>query len=259
MGQSKFFCGIDQKEITFGDYKTRAPLFMQKVHLMGGIFLADYDAVRRFVPSIYHPIKVLFRKALVSINAIEYGETDVGPYNEVAISVLISPPDGPFPFIVREITSTLMKSFHSYVLELPVDTDISVQGGREIFDFPKFLTDISFRDVGGHRICTLREKESLDLILEIECRTIKIYYHPQNGSLNTMTINTYPPSGETSKRGRVHINHIEKGMKFFLPYTSIRFGKHKLANRLRELNIGHSIMYIFSPQSEAILSIPEGP
>ena len=70
-------------------------------------------------------------KAVVVVYCIEYRITDIGPYNEVGLTVLAGAPGDPIPA--------------NYVVDLPVTTAVANRAGREIWGYNKFVAAIDVR------------------------------------------------------------------------------------------------------------------
>ena len=91
-------------------------------------------------------------KAVVVLYCIEYRQTDIGPYNEVGLTILAVAPGDPIPAV--------------YVVNLPVTTVAANRAGREIWGYNKFVAAIDvnndgkkfstvLRDTGNEIICAL--------------------------------------------------------------------------------------------------------
>ena len=65
---------------------------------------------------------------LGTVSATATGRTDIGPYNEVAPTVLSVAPQDPVPAI--------------YVADLPVTTEVANRAGQEHWGYNKFVTEI---------------------------------------------------------------------------------------------------------------------
>ncbi len=75
-------------------------------------------------------------KAVVLYLCWEYRQTDIGPYNEVAVTVLAVAPGDPNPAI--------------YVADLPVTTEAANRAGQELWGYNKFVTNIEIKGDGKH-------------------------------------------------------------------------------------------------------------
>ncbi len=73
-------------------------------------------------------------KAVVLYMCSEYRQVDIGPYNEVAVTVLAVAPQDPAPAF--------------YVTDLPVTTEAALRAGQELWGYNKFVTDIEIKGEG---------------------------------------------------------------------------------------------------------------
>jgi len=91
-------------------------------------------------------------KAVVVLYCIEYRNTDIGPYNEVGLTVAAKAEGDPIPA--------------NYVVNLPVTTAVANRAGQEIWGYNKFVAAIDvksdrnkfatiLRDTDGAMICAL--------------------------------------------------------------------------------------------------------
>jgi hypothetical protein len=85
-------------------------------------------------------------KAIVALYCIEYRVTDIGPYNEVGLTVLAAAPGDP--------------RAANYVVHLPVTTAVANRAGREIWGYNKFIAAIDIRNGGTNFSTILRDTES---------------------------------------------------------------------------------------------------
>ncbi|MCX7678666.1 MAG: acetoacetate decarboxylase family protein [Spirochaetes bacterium] len=110
------------------------------------IFFVNYDAAKaKLADTAFVPCKV-FGKAITLLNFFEYRETAIGPYNEVGLSILCYPKKSTQPFFVpMHILQDAKKwKVGAYVINLPVTTEIAYLAGKEVWNYPKFVTRIDF-------------------------------------------------------------------------------------------------------------------
>ncbi len=252
MTQSQFFAGHKQRDVKIRQFKGKAPMFFPEVHMMTAVFTADLDVVRSWLPDKrYHPLKIGRRRGVAAIHCMEYRETDIGPYNEVSLSVGVHHGRLPALSPARLVGSLLTGGYHGYVKELPVNTEVSLYGGIDFFNFPKYLADISFRETADHRVCTVRDKETLDLILEVEGRKIRTLKPP-----SLMTLNSYPQKDGKTLHAKTMVNQRRWGRTFLLRNMTVRLGEHPRAQPFKELALGKQLEYLLAPSCEAILFMP---
>lgn len=85
--------------------------------------------------------------ATVALSFYEYRRTSVGVYSEVGTAVLAVPRGARQPRlgIAEMLAPARWRTAGAFVVDLPVTTPIACAAGREIWGYPKFVTDISFR------------------------------------------------------------------------------------------------------------------
>ena len=85
-------------------------------------------------------------KAVVLLYCIEYRITDIGPYNEVGLTVLATAPGDSIPA--------------NYVVNLPVTTAVASRAGREIWGYNKFVAAIDVKSDGKNFSTVLRDTDA---------------------------------------------------------------------------------------------------
>ena len=256
--ENPFFSGTPQKDIKIRQFSAKSPVFYPNLEFMLGVFSGDLKAIRDFLPnSNYQPIRLSPHRGLVAIHCFEYKDSDVGPYNEISLSFPIQYGRPTyFPTQAALVKSILTDQYHAYVKELPVSTEISLYGGLDYFNYPKYLADITFRESAHHRVCTLRDPQTLDLIFEFEGRKLQT----SGAQPRTMTLNSYPEKDGQAWRARVAMNIFASSTSYLpapLSLCSTRLGEHSRSTPFEKLKLGSPLMYLYVPQAEAILFEPE--
>jgi hypothetical protein len=86
-------------------------------------------------------------KAVVMLCCFEYRHCDLGPYNEVGLTVLATACGDPVPA--------------NYVTDFPVNSDLAIRAGRELWGYNKFVANIDIKSEGKKFSATVRDSESL--------------------------------------------------------------------------------------------------
>jgi Acetoacetate decarboxylase (ADC) len=84
-------------------------------------------------------------RAVVDLYCIEYRKTDIGPYNEVGLTVRAKAPGDPIAA--------------NYVVNLPVTTAVADRAGREIWGYNKFVAAIDVNSEGKTFSTVLRDSD----------------------------------------------------------------------------------------------------
>lgn len=160
--QSGFFEGVEQIDAQFGDsgeFAGRVPIFYYDGTAQTAVFPAKLGALRKLLPDPrFVPARLAPGLGAVALTCFEYRDTDIGPYNELAISVVLNDP----PFALNlpgraMLTGLRSGQLHAWVHHLPVTTEIARLGGVELYNYPKFIASIDFAENGSRRSCRLGE------------------------------------------------------------------------------------------------------
>lgn len=139
------FAGVRQVEARIEGHDFKLPLFYRDASSITAIFPAKLAEARRLLghPSL-QAAPLVPGVGAIGITSFEYRDTDIGPYNELAVTVLATHGSRPLPF-VSLVEGLRTHTVHAYVRHLPVTTEIARVGGVEIYGYPKHVTRIDFR------------------------------------------------------------------------------------------------------------------
>lgn len=158
-----FFDGVEQVEVELEAGKVKLPLFYREARALGVLIPANVFKLMRLLPDPrFRPAQVFPGVGALIIGAFEYYDTDIGPYNELAVAVVTNSPFHAALPGYNLLRSFLSRLFYAYVVHLPVTTEIALRAGRDFYNFPKFLADIVFSDSDDRIACELiREGEKV--------------------------------------------------------------------------------------------------
>jgi hypothetical protein len=123
------------------------PIRYFDVQCLVATFLTDLDRAAELLKGTgLQAISQEDGKAVVLLYCIEYRITDIGPYNEVGLTVLAAAPGDPIPA--------------NYVVNLPVTTVVASRVGREIWGYNKFVAAIDVNSDGKKFSTILRDTEN---------------------------------------------------------------------------------------------------
>jgi len=256
MSSAAFFDGISQQDISIRGAKGKSPMFFRDFSLMGGVFLADYKKARAaLAPHGVKPLQLPLGKTLAAVHCMEYKDSDIGPYNEISLSIAVKRGRLPFVNLLQAARAQATGNFHAFVRTLPVTTQTALHGGVDFFNYPKYLADVHFRETASHRVCTLRDIASGDVILEFVGRRLGTWSCPPSRQ-NRMTLYTYPKMDGELKRAKLVVNRAESGSSW-LRGADLLLGSHPKAGEFSALGIGRLLEYQYAPRCQGILYKPE--
>ncbi len=160
---SGFFDKIVQWEFERNGTRRLLPHFHYDCMSISAIFTASTSRVKKLLPNAsLIPVEMIPGRCLVAFTGFEHRRTDIGPYNEVSISFLVTFKRGQIPGITLA-RMIMTRNFASYIWQLPVTTEHACAGGVDLFGFPKFIADIKF-ETGGEWIKCKLSKDGQDIL-----------------------------------------------------------------------------------------------
>jgi Acetoacetate decarboxylase (ADC) len=122
------------------------PIRYFDVQCLVATFLAAPDRASELLESAgLQPTLQEDGRAVVDLYCIEYRKTDIGPYNEVGLTVRAKAPGDPIAA--------------NYVVNLPVTTAMADRAGREIWGYNKFVAAIDVNSEGKTFSTVLRDSD----------------------------------------------------------------------------------------------------
>ncbi len=230
MKDDPFFKDTPRKPLTKQGLSIEFPILYYDLRQITAIFTAKTSAIKTILPHPnYKPIELYPGTSMLAITCFEYFDTSIGPYNEIAITVPVKfPPKLTIPGL-DAFKLLLTGDFTVYIHHLPVTTEIALQGGIYFWNYPKFLSEIIFKDQGDTLEVTLKEKGEMILNL-----------HAKKLSLNTsgkMNFQTYSIRDKTVMHGLVEGWAPRMGKVTLGKVATLELGKHRISRELQGLNL----------------------
>jgi len=247
-----FFEGVEQFESSLLGRSAPMPTFYRDARSFTVVLPANLMALKRILPDPrFVPAQIFPGIGGINLTAFEYRETDIDPYNEFAIGILLNSPHFmPIPGynILRQLRQGM---FCTYIQHLPVTTEIAREGGIQLFNFPKFLASIDFEDSGDWISCSLAEGD--DLICRVRGRKIPARKSGTIKFLSSLYQDMQPQQAEFK------INAREHGVAPGPGRASVELGsRHPFARELSSLLLSRQpLVYIYMPSMQGILYGPE--
>lgn len=159
--------------LLMGGLQVKTPLAYRDLSLDALLCGADYRTVKKFLPNNnYAPVLYAPGRALTALLCFEYRDTGIEPYNEVALCIPLAKYGGHFfPSLLSALSDFSANKLHAHILHLPVNTDLSLKGGVEVFGYPKFLADIRFYSDGRRRTCEILDRDERFLLMRMSTDT----------------------------------------------------------------------------------------
>ena len=121
------------------------PVEVRRAAQWGVQYLVPAAAAQRLVdPSGLEVTGPVPGRALMALAVCRYDDTDLDPYHEVAVSMVVRPHDAPVgASAAQRAREFATGSIGAYIHRLPVDQGFSCAAGRDIWGFPKWVCTIA--------------------------------------------------------------------------------------------------------------------
>ena len=172
-------------------------------------------------------------RAVCSIAFMRYLDSDLGPYHEVAVAFLVRH-KGMEPASAFTKSAEVVRGFlGAFIHQLPVNQELTLEAGRGIWGFPKFLADIDIDLTGPVKRCSLRHDGDFVLSMALR-RGLRM---PARGS----SVDAYS-SGDGVLR-RTAWSMEPTGVRGRPGAAELVLGDHPIAKELRTLGLPKRAMF----------------
>jgi hypothetical protein len=248
-----FFRGLTKTEVESRIGPTLTPNFYYRIATARLVMLARSRAIRRRLPEELAPLEVLPGIGLISVIFFRYDVCDIDFYTEAAVGVAVRPACHGGPAIFDLLTSLGNDHLHSYVLALPVNTDIAQVRGHDGYGFPKWVTQIDVDIDTDHTIARVaNDTGGTDLALSVPTPTQTKHQTVERVS----SLTSY-----TLIDGRWHstfsqTNALAAGTTRFPRNIDLQIGQGRLADDLRSLNPLKTVQLDVTTEGQLALHMP---
>jgi len=248
----EFFSGVDQVEASIAGHRAKMPVFYRDARAFTLVLPANLLALRRIMPDRrLVPAQMLPGVGAIHLTAFEYYDTDIEPYNEFAVGVLLNSQQFlqiPGYNMLRQL---LQNSFCTYIYHLPVTTEIALRGGIDLYNYPKFMASIDFEDTEEWVTCELAADD--DLICRLRGRKIDANRSAVQKYFCSLYQFQQPQGAEFKVNARKLAMAMGPGNAELVVGPS-----HPVGRELKSLLLSTTpLMYIYQPSIQAILYGPE--
>ena len=230
MRDDPFFKDTPRKTLDMTGQPMQFPVLYYDLRCITAIFTARTSKLKKLLPHpSFRPIEMWPGRGILGITAFEYRDTSIGPYNEISITIPIKFPPG-FVFPGLAAISMMRKNvFPVYIHHLPVTTEIALKAGIHFYNYPKFLSEITFKDQGENLDVTL--KENGILILKMSARKLaakqsaRVQFHTY--SIKENVVMHALADGWAPRLGVVMMGNVAR----------LELGEHRISKELADLDL----------------------
>lgn len=210
-------------------------------------FSIDAQKAARLLPGDeLHPLRISRKKGVLMVTVIDYRTTDIGAYIEfsVAIACTFGPRRAPplLPLLFQK-----KYGLGQYVVDLPVNTEVSVKGGKGIWGMPKHLANLDFRIHDGTVSSRYDEGGRQAVRIEIE-RPKRAWLPLRMGAANYCAFRGMLMKSYIYFKGKLGFRLGRRAR------ASLTLGDHPRVQPLKDLGVSPRPLFTgFFPQTSGVL------
>lgn len=181
-----FFRTLPKTKVESPIGPTLTPNFYYRISTARLTLLAPSRAIRSRLLGELSPLEVAPGLGLVSVMVFRYDVCDIDFYTEAAVGIAVKPARHGGLGLLDTVAGLKNEHLHSYVLSLPVSTEIAQVRGHDGYGFPKWVTDLDV-DIDTDRVSARIANEHGDDDLVLSARTPRQRAHTSGEQVGTLT------------------------------------------------------------------------
>lgn len=253
VGSVDFFRRLPKIKVDSPIGPTLTPNFYYRISTARLTMLARSHAIRSRLPADLAPLEIAPGLGLVSVMFFRYDVCDIDFYTEAAVGVAVKPArHGRLGFV--DLAAALKNDHvHSYVLSLPVNTDIAQVRGHDGYGFPKWVTEIDV-DIDATRTTARVANDSggTDLALSVDTPAQTAY--PTGERVSTLTSYTTINGAWHSTLSQTNV--LAAGSAFLPRHLDLQIGQGRMADDLRSLRPIRTVRLDVTTEGQLALHMP---
>ena len=206
----------------------RLPVEIRDARSWAATFVVDSRAAQALIEQTGLEIAPMRPgKAIASLAAVRYEDGDLDRYNEVAVAFVVRRHDAEPATPGRVAMEVARNRTGVYIHHLPVDQSFTLEAGRTIWGYPKFMAEIGIDEEPRAATISLRH-DGADVLRLTVRRGVKVWFGVPNlptytfmdGVLRRTAWKTFPEGARGRPGG-----------------ATLELGTHPIADELRSLGL----------------------
>lgn len=227
-----FFCSLPKTRVDSRIGPTWTPNFYYAASTARLVVLAPAKRLRERLPEELSPLEVAPGVGIFSIMVFRYEVADIDFYTEAAAGIAVKPIRHGRLGAVDLAAALKNDHLHSYVLSLPVNTDIAQVRGHDGYGFPKWVTPIDV-DITATRISSRVANAAGGTDLELSAPTPRQKQHRPLERVSTLTAYTQIDGDWHATLSQTHT--LATGRKTFPRDIRLSLGQGRLSEDIRSV------------------------
>ncbi|MGX1274765.1 acetoacetate decarboxylase family protein [Streptomyces phaeoluteigriseus] len=232
---------------------TLTPNFYYSISTARLTMIAPTRAIRSRLPEELSPLEITPGLGLVSVMFFRYDVADIDFYTEAAVGIAVKPArHGKFGFFDL-VAGLKNEHLHSYVLSLPVNSDIAQVRGHDGYGFPKWVTELDV-DINRHRTTARVANDAGGVDLSLLANTPNQRSYVSGERVGSLTSYTTINGAWHSTLNQTNI--LSAGTTRSTGGITLQLGEGRMSDDLRSLKPKRTIQFDVMTEGQAALHMP---
>lgn len=249
----EFFRQLPKTHVDSPIGETWTPNFYYSAAVTRLVMLAPTARLRARLPRELSPLEVTLGLGLFSVMFFRYDVADIDFYTEVATGIAVKPARHGGLGAVDLVAGLKNDHLHSYVLSLPVNTDIAQVRGHDGYGFPKWVTPIDV-DITSTRASAHVANDAGGTDLEFSASTPPQRSFRPLERVSTLTSYTQIDGNWHSTLNQTHL--LAAGRKLLPRDVQLRLGTGRLSDDIRSVKPRRILRLDVTTKAQIALHMP---
>ncbi|MFF6791835.1 acetoacetate decarboxylase family protein [Streptomyces filamentosus] len=248
-----FFRRLPKTKVDSPIGPTLTPNFYYTISTARLTMVAPSKAIRARLPEELSPLEIVPGLGLVSVMFFRYDVADIDFYTEAAVGIAVKPArHGKLGFL--DLVSGL-KNEHldSYVLSLPVNSDIAQVRGHDGYGFPKWTTGLDV-DIDDLRTTARVANDAGGVDMSLLADTPAQRAYPSGERVGSLTSYTRIDGAWHSTLNQTNV--LNAGTTRSTSGITLQLGEGRMSDDLRSLKPKRTIQFDVMTEGQAALHMP---
>ncbi|MFK0246939.1 acetoacetate decarboxylase family protein [Amycolatopsis azurea] len=249
----EFFRRLPKTRVDSRIGPTLTPNFYYRISTARLTMIARSRSIRARLPRELAPLEVAPGFGLVSVMFFRYDVCDIDFYTEAAVGVAVRPARHGKLGLVDLVAALKNDHLDTYVLSLPVSTEIAQVRGHDGYGFPKWVTELDV-DIDANRTTARVADDVGDTDISLSASTPAQSTYPTGTRVSALTSYTTIDGAWHSTLSQTNV--LSAGTARFPRAVDLRLGHGRMAEDLRSLDPIKTVQFDVVTEGQLALHLP---
>ncbi|MEV7548306.1 acetoacetate decarboxylase family protein [Amycolatopsis sp. NPDC089917] len=248
-----FFRRLPKTRVDSRIGSTLTPNFYYRISTARLTMIARSRAIRARLPRELAPLEIAPGFGLVSVMLFRYDVCDIDFYTEAAVGIAVRPARHGKLGLVDLVAGLKNDHLDTYVLSLPVSTEIAQVRGHDGYGFPKWVTGLDV-DIDANHTAARVANDAGDTDISLSANTPAQSTYPTGTRVSALTSYTTIDGAWHSTLSQTNV--LSAGTARFPRDVGLHLGQGRMADDVRTLGPTKTVQFDVVTEGQLALHLP---